>query len=230
MDTFIRLIIEKDWLQAMKIGKDFLNSSCDAVLNSTDFVEELKRFDLLVHDGPLSMCGPLFSERLGIARVEILMAAPIHSLNPTIPRPISYIAQSVVGFTDKMTFMERVIYLMAYLGSKLVMELAIRGMMNGLKEKYNITPERSYQEAVFDAEMVIIAADFALEYPQPLLPGITKCGFCRRWRFMFSLNIDYGDVVVSCPTATRPRSGLRKTEQETKRETVATKKYFTKKT
>ena len=57
------------------------------------------------------------------------------------------------------------------------MELAISGMMNGLKEKYNITPERSYQEAVFDAEMVIITADFALEYPQPLLPGITKCDF-----------------------------------------------------
>ena len=161
----------------MKIGKEVLISSCDAVLNSTDVLKELKSFDLLVHDGPLSMCGPLVSESLGIPRVEILMAAPTFGLNPMIPMPVSYIAQSQLGFTDKMTFMERVINLMAYLGSKLVMELVISGMMNGLKEKYNITPERSYQEAVFDAEMVIITADFALEYPQPLLPGITNCDF-----------------------------------------------------
>ena len=161
----------------MKIAKDFLISSCEAVLNSTDVLEELKRFDLLVHDGPLSMCGPLVSERLGIPRVEILVTAPNYGLNPMIPMPVSYIAQSMVGFTDKMTFMERVINLMAYLGNKLAMDLVIGGMMNGLKAKYNITPERSYQEAAFDAELVIITADFALEYPQPLLPGMINCGF-----------------------------------------------------
>jgi len=32
--------------------------------------------------------------------------------------------------------------------------------------------EKSYQEAIGDAELVLIAADFELEYPQPLLPGI----------------------------------------------------------
>ena len=97
----------------MKIGKEVLISSCDAVLNSTDVLKELKSFDLLVHDGPLSMCGPLVSESLGIPRVEILMAALTFGLNPMIPMPVSYIVQSQLGFTDKMTFMERVINLMA---------------------------------------------------------------------------------------------------------------------
>ena len=45
--------------------------------------------------------------------------------------------------------------------------------MDALKVKYNIKPERSFQEALADAEMVIIGADFAVEYPQPLLPGMT---------------------------------------------------------
>ena len=51
--------------------------------------------------------------------------------------------------------------------------------MNALKVKYNTKPERSFQETAGDAEMVIITADFALEYPQPLLPGIKSVGGIR---------------------------------------------------
>ena len=58
--------------------------------------------------------------------------------------------------------------------------------MNNLKIKFNIKPERSFQEAIGDAEMVIITADFALEYPLPLLPGIQvvfrELKQSRRWR------------------------------------------------
>ena len=54
--------------------------------------------------------------------------------------------------------------------------------MNALKVKYNINPERSFQESAGDAEMVLITADFALEYPQPLIPGIHyKTSICKCW-------------------------------------------------
>lgn len=43
--------------------------------------------------------------------------------------------------------------------------------MNNIKIKYNIKPEQSLWEAQNEAELCIITADFALEYPQPLLPG-----------------------------------------------------------
>ena len=46
--------------------------------------------------------------------------------------------------------------------------------MGSLKEEYNITPGKSYQEAAGNAELVLFLADFALEYPQPLLPGLPK--------------------------------------------------------
>lgn len=45
------------------------------------------------------------------------------------------------------------------------------GSMAALKAKYNITPEISCGEAFGRDELVIVASDFALEYPQPLLPG-----------------------------------------------------------
>ena len=90
-----------------------------------------------------------------------------------IPMPVSYVPGLFSGLTDEMTFMERVINLLSYLCLKTFwMDLVSSSAMNGHKIKYKIEHEKSYQEAVGDAEMVLIVADFALEYPQPLLPGI----------------------------------------------------------
>lgn len=36
--------------------------------------------------------------------------------------------------------------------------------------KVNITPEISYNEAIANVELVIVLADFTMEYAQPLLP------------------------------------------------------------
>ena len=40
-----------------------------------------------------------------------------------------------------------------------------------MKAKFNINPERSYSESISDSALVLYLADFALEIPQPLLPG-----------------------------------------------------------
>ena len=43
-----------------------------------------------------------------------------------------------------------------------------------LKAEFNITPERNFQESIHIVEMTLIMGHFALEYPQPLLPGIER--------------------------------------------------------
>ena len=88
--------------------------------------------------------------------------------------PISYVPQLFTGFSDKMDFMERVVNLGAYLAGNLLVHIAFYRPMNALKVKYNINPERTLQQAVGDAELLISTADFALEYVQPLLPGRKK--------------------------------------------------------
>ena len=70
-----------------------------------------------------------------------------------------------------MTFVERAMNLAAFFGWRLFDLLVCGREMNALKIKYNIKPEQSFQEAVGSAELVLITADFALEYAQPLLPG-----------------------------------------------------------
>lgn len=88
-----------------------------------------------------------------------------------IPTPVSYVPQAFTGFSDKMTFAERAMNVVACFGWHIFDLLVYGRQMNALKVKYSITPERSFREAVGSAELVIITADFALEYTQPLLPG-----------------------------------------------------------
>ena len=175
IDTLVKIDLEGRKLQFLLKMSETLTGLCDGQLSSMEILKGLKGFDLIVSDSS-SPCAALVGEFLDIPRVEILPAPPNvpFAFPHMIPMPVSYVPQLLTGFTDKMTFMERVMNLGAYLGVKLGQNLALGRAINALKVKYNITPERSYQEAVGDAELVIITADFALEYPQPLLPG-KKC-------------------------------------------------------
>ncbi|XP_020604253.1 2-hydroxyacylsphingosine 1-beta-galactosyltransferase-like [Orbicella faveolata] len=178
LDEMIRLELEGNKVQLMLKASEVIPTMCEGLLNSTEVFEELQDFDLLVHDtaafGAVSL-----GEHLGIPRVEIMPVSPNNlfaSYFHAVPIPVSYVPELMTGFSDKMTFVERAINFGVYLGVNLFVYFAIDRPMNALKVKYNIKPERSYLQAARDTELVIITADFALEYPQPLLPGNVMVG------------------------------------------------------
>lgn len=178
-DAMIRLEFEGHKLQLLFRMGEVLHALCESALNSTEVLEDLKGFDLMIYDS-LASCAVLIGQHLSIPRVELLPAPPNvpFSFKHMIPMPVSYVPQLLTGFTDKMTFLERVMNLGVYLGMKLFMQFAHERPMEALKVKYNIKPEQSYHEAAGDVELVIITADFAIEYSQPLLPGM-KSSFER---------------------------------------------------
>ena len=169
----IRLELEGRSFQFFMKMNEILSTLCESVLNSTEIFKELEGFDLIIYDS-ISNGGVLIGEKLDIQRVEIMPGPPNNpfGFGHMIPMPVSYVPQLITGFSDEMTLVERVLNLGAYLVFKLGVSLSYR-KMDALKVKYNIKPERSFEEALGDAEMVIIGADFAVEYPQPLLPGMT---------------------------------------------------------
>ena len=171
-----RLEIEGSKLNlVLKVGEIQI-TMCERFLQSTELQEKLKGVDMIVYDSLATCPATMLGERFEIPRVEILplpLTAPL-SFNHMVPMPVSYVPQLFTGFSDKMNFVERVMNLGAYFGGKLFMYLMHYRHMNALKVKYNINPERSIQEAVGKAELLISTADFALEYAQPLLPGRKK--------------------------------------------------------
>lgn len=170
METdILRFELEGNKFKFLLKMSEILTTVCESALNNTEVMETLKGFDLLLYD-MLGVCGgALLGERLGIPRVQIVPVPSI--LDHMIPTPLSYAPMLFTDFTDKMTFMQRVINLGAYLAIGLVRNILFNRPMDALKLKYNITPERSYQEAVDGVELVLIRSDFALEYAKPLLPG-----------------------------------------------------------
>ena len=184
LDKLLRLEVEGRKFETLRKLPETYAGLWEGALNSTELLNELKGFDLIVYDN-MAFCGPLVGDLLGIPRVEIFPLPPnlLLEVYHMAPMPISYVPQLLTGFTDNMTFMERVVNLGTYLVGRLFVRLTYDRIMNGLKVKYNITPERSFQESIGDAELVIITADFALEYPQPLLPGMN---------YMSRLSVNFG--------------------------------------
>ena len=168
-----RLEIEGSKLNYLLKMAEIQISMCERFLQSTELQEKLKGVDIIVYD-TLAVCpAAMFGERFDIPRVEILPLPPTAAFASChmVPMPVSYVPQLPTGFSDKMNFMERVMNLGAFFGGQLFMYLVLYRPVNALKAKYNINPERSFQEAIGNAELLISTADFALEYTQPLLPG-----------------------------------------------------------
>ena len=171
-----RLEIEGSKLQLLMTMSEAQITICERFLQSTESQEKLKGVDIIVYDSLAACPATMLGERFDIPRVEIL-PLPLTAnfvFNHMVPMPISYVPQLLTGFSDKMNFVERVMNLGAYFAGKLFLYIMFNRPMNALKVKYNINPERSYQEAVGNADLLISTADFALEYAQPLLPGRKK--------------------------------------------------------
>ena len=172
-DMLIRPALEEN---KYKIGWNLNNIQlvmCECLLNSSELLQELKSFDLIVFEST-APCGVLLSQILRIQSAIIVIGPPNYafSIYHMVPLPLSYVPIRGSGFTSKMTFMQRVANFGMYSLIKVLLDLLYVRPWDALKVKFNIKPERSFQEGFGDAELVIFLADFALEFPQPLLPGL----------------------------------------------------------
>ena len=169
-EFLVKPAMEEGFIQLLTNMAEFQRLMCESLLNSTELLQDLRNFDLIVHEG-IALCGILLGEHLGIRRVGIYQAAPSPNSYFMAPSPISYVPIRITGFTDKMTFLQRVMNFVAYFALRVMSDRFFLGPMAALKAKYNISPEISCEEAFGKAKLVIIASDFAIEYPRPLLPG-----------------------------------------------------------
>lgn len=174
-EFLVKAGMEKKMWQLMTTIRDYMQTSCEHLLKSKELLGDLRNFDLFVYEG-LAFCAGLVAELYNIPRVLIIPGVPRHGGFLMIPSPISYVPMGMTGFTDKMSFVQRVANLGAYVAIQLMFNFAFVGPISSLKAKYNIAPEKSTPEALSNNELVIMSSDVALEYPQPLLPGQIMAG------------------------------------------------------
>ena len=155
-----------------KIWEDFLITTCRAIIKHVKkHQEEFKSFDLVFGDSPPD-CHVIIAEFLVLPRIDIKPAYAMRHRQMELGL-VSYIPSIKSSNIGEMSLMGRFQNLISF-GSMKVWKIYHFTRLGELKAEFNITPERNFQESVHLAEMTLIMGHFALEYPQPLLPGIER--------------------------------------------------------
>jgi len=184
-EFIVKMAMEEGHVRLLINLFELQSSTCEQLLNNTELLQSLRNFDLIVREAA-SPCAVLVADLLGIPHVVILPVSPNIATAPffQIPLPVSYVPTQLSGLTGNMSFTDRLMNLGAYVFSYLGTYALTATYLSPLKSKYNITPERSCFESLGNFDLLIIEGDFALEYPQPLLPGLHQV-LCCSSRILF---------------------------------------------
>lgn len=162
-------------LHESKMWEDFFMTYCRSLTTHVKKRQkQLKQFDLMFGDS-IPDCHVLVSELLSLPRIDIKPAFAMrlhHDLTLA-----SYIPDMFCGSNCnyKMSFTERVQNSFYVLFFTAASYKSFCASYNKLKTEFDIMPERPFEDSINMVEMVIIMGHFALEYPQPILPGKQKC-------------------------------------------------------
>ena len=153
-----------------------LSSDCDLWMADDAMFQQLKKtnFTIAIVDH-FYFCGMIYAHRLGIPIIVLDTASYFSVLDSGVPIPLSYVPMYNSELTDHMTFWERTINLVAYIGSQFVLQL-FRNPFLEIASKYNVTDNKQGNNFFSDAELWLLNSDFTLEFPRPILPNMLYVG------------------------------------------------------
>uniref|UniRef100_A0A3P9MPT0 UDP-glucuronosyltransferase n=1 Tax=Oryzias latipes TaxID=8090 RepID=A0A3P9MPT0_ORYLA len=91
------------------------------------------------------------------------------------PSPLSYIPVTGSGFTDKMTFLERVKNMILFLVTYMQNDLIGRWVYQPTCDKY-LGPDHDFNQIKTDADIWLMRSDFVFDYPRPTMPNVVYMG------------------------------------------------------
>lgn len=159
---------------------------CDAMLGHHNNMNEAKTADLIIGDA-MYLCSFLVADKFSLPHVTVLMSP----LSTALRLPYnfadlpSYIPQMFSGLTDDMNFLQRAGNSLRWFLGRLSSPNALHSVYGGLKEKYNITPEKTLQQTFQKVDIVLVQSD-PLDYPRPHLPSKCHVRLFSLHRNMFS--------------------------------------------
>ncbi|XP_053122051.1 UDP-glucuronosyltransferase 2A2-like isoform X2 [Hemicordylus capensis] len=152
---------------------------CDTIVLNEKLMEKLQLagFDILISD-PLLPCGELVAEKLSVPFVysfRFSIGNTVERLCGGIPAPPSYVPASIMGLTDRMSFMERTWNSLFYLFQDVVFHHVIWKDWNKYYSDVLGRPT-TLCETMGKAEMWLIRTYWDFEFPRPFLPNFEFVG------------------------------------------------------
>ena len=145
---------------------------CDAMLSNPENMNEVKSSDAVIGDA-MYLCSFMIADKFSLPHVTVLMS-PLSTITTGLPYNFeelpSYIPQFTSGFTDHMDFLQRAKNTFLCLLHRMVLRHKVNQVYATLKEKHNITPEKTLQQTFQKLDLVLVQSD-PFEHPRPHLPS-----------------------------------------------------------
>ncbi|XP_008286730.1 UDP-glucuronosyltransferase 1-1-like [Stegastes partitus] len=156
---------------------DIIHTTAESLLFNDSIITHLaqQNFDAVLTD-PMVPTGSLIARKLGLPTINMLRGIPcsLDMKAAGCPSPPSYVPRFFTGFTDRMTFKERVINTLVALFEPLLCRL-VYGHFDHIAHKF-LGEEVGIAEVLSDSDIWLMRIDFTLEFPRPLMPNMVLVG------------------------------------------------------
>ncbi len=156
---------------------DMQVKGCEGLLYDKSLMKSLREtgFDVMLTD-PFLPCGTIIAEYFSIPAVYFLRGLPcrLDEEAAQCPSPPSFIPRFLTGFSDKMTFTQRV---RNVLMSVVEMHLCDKlfASFGELASRY-LQKDTTYKEMLSHGAIWLLRYDFIFEYPKPQMPNMVQIG------------------------------------------------------
>ncbi|XP_072051880.1 UDP-glucuronosyltransferase 2C1-like [Amphiura filiformis] len=166
-------------LKTNSLVEDLMRDQCESILIDTNILDRLQRqkFDLIIGDF-WYICVGLVAQYLDVPFALLFPASISMSIMSQVnvcPTNPAFIPDMITGLDQKMNFMERVTNTLT-VSMNSYMNRRMYSHYDQFKIKYNIKPDITTFKTLGHAELWFINADFALEFPRPLMPHVVPVG------------------------------------------------------
>ena len=165
-----------------------LSSYCDEMLNNAELLKEVSRADLVIGE-LLYLCSSLVADKLSLPHVVLsvsTLSAPT-AFALSLPSPPSYVPQWNVPYSDDWSFVDRVMNLLQWTSMYTLYTQNLCPLFRIIKEKHNITPNKSIQETLGRVDLIISQLQFGFEQPRPIYPSKYNDFVCRTLLCIYTL-------------------------------------------
>ncbi|XP_031424632.1 UDP-glucuronosyltransferase 2A1-like isoform X1 [Clupea harengus] len=173
--VFVTLLVEM--FKKLKEAHVTLKEMIVNILENPELVKSLQdcHYDILLTD-PCWGGGTVLAHYLHLPLVYNVRWLPVGEGHFAVaPSPVSYIPLTGSGFSDKMTFIERVKN-MLYFGAVVIQDrLTLRPVYQGVCEKY-LSPHSDFYMLMQSADLWLMRGDFVFEFPRPTMPNVVYMG------------------------------------------------------
>ncbi|XP_006816887.1 UDP-glucuronosyltransferase 1-2-like [Saccoglossus kowalevskii] len=159
---------------------DALADETEAFIQDSNTIERLNasNFDLIL----ANVFNPGYALIVGTLRVPFVVISTTRAL-PVVDDLLhgltsnpAYVPAVLTGYSDVMTFPQRLSNTFVYLVSAAMFEFVVLKPFKSIQQRYNIRPEISYRSLGGNSELVLFCSDFAFDYPRPMMPHAIYIG------------------------------------------------------